>query len=160
MTSQTYSVPEISCEHCVTAITGEVSGVPGVTAVDVNIDAKTVTVTGGDNGAIVAAIDEAGYEIAPSQGRTSAIAEQQLDNGVLRVTRWTFPPGSETGPHRHEYDYVVVPVTDGDLTIESAEGTSVAPIKLGVSYNRDKGVEHNVANDTETTISFVEVELL
>ena len=160
MTSQTYSVPEISCEHCVTAITGEVSGVPGVTAVDVNVDAKTVTVTGGDNDAIVAAIDEAGYDIAATPGRATATAEQQLDDGVVRVTRWTFPPGTETGHHRHEYDYVVVPVTNGDLTIESAEGSSIAPIKIGVSYNRAKGVEHNVANDTDSTISFVEVELL
>jgi len=63
-TTRTYAVPGISCAHCVEAITEHVAPVPGVTALDVDLDAKTVTVTGGDNDAIVAAIDEAGYDIA------------------------------------------------------------------------------------------------
>ena len=59
------SVPGISCDHCVTAITGEMRGVPGVTSVDVNLTAKTVRVTGTDDiAAVRAAIDEAGYEAA------------------------------------------------------------------------------------------------
>jgi quercetin dioxygenase-like cupin family protein len=92
--------------------------------------------------------------------RTAATAEQQIDDGVVRVTKWTFPPHSETGHHRHEFDYVVVPVTDGELTIESAEGTTTFGLSMGGSYNRAKGVEHNVANDGDTTVAFVEVELL
>lgn len=92
--------------------------------------------------------------------RTAAIAEQQIDNGVVRVTKWTFPAGSETGDHVHEYDYVVVPITAGELTIESAEGTSTAPLAIGMSYNRSKGVAHNVANDGLHEVAFVEIELL
>lgn len=64
-TTRTYNVPGVSCEHCVSAITGEVSPLEGVTSVDVDLEAKTVTVIGGDDAAIVAAIDEAGYDIAP-----------------------------------------------------------------------------------------------
>lgn len=60
----TYSVPDISCQHCVDAITTEVTKVDGVTDVNVDLDAKTVAVVGGDETAIVAAIDEAGYDIA------------------------------------------------------------------------------------------------
>jgi copper chaperone len=62
----TYSVPDISCGHCRTAITSEVSTVAGVESVDVDLDAKTVTVTGStlDETAVIAAIDEAGYEVA------------------------------------------------------------------------------------------------
>jgi copper chaperone CopZ len=62
----TYSVPGVSCEHCQRAIEGEVSQVEGVESVDVDLDAKTVTVNGEplDGLAIVAAIDEAGYEVA------------------------------------------------------------------------------------------------
>ena len=60
----TYSVPDISCQHCVDAITSEVTKVDGVTNVTVDLDAKTVAVVGGDDTAIVAAIDEAGYDIA------------------------------------------------------------------------------------------------
>ena len=59
-----YSVLGMTCQHCVNAVTAEVSGVRGVEAVAVDLDAKTVTVTGGDDAAIRAAIDEAGYEVA------------------------------------------------------------------------------------------------
>ena len=38
-----HDVPGISCAHCRAAITEEVSGVPGVTAVEVDLDARTVT---------------------------------------------------------------------------------------------------------------------
>lgn len=60
----TYSVPGMSCEHCRAAITAEVSAVPGVAGVAVDLDSKLVTVTGRalDNASLVAAIDEAGYD--------------------------------------------------------------------------------------------------
>ncbi len=66
MSSVTFSVPDISCAHCKSAIEGEVAQVAGVASVDVDIEAKTVTVVGEplDETAIVAAIDEAGYEVA------------------------------------------------------------------------------------------------
>lgn len=65
MSTVTYSVPDISCGHCRAAITDEVSRVEGVQEVEVDLDAKTVTVTGEplDEPALVAAIDEAGYEV-------------------------------------------------------------------------------------------------
>lgn len=59
-----YSVNGMTCQHCVNAITNEVSAVPGVESVEVDLAAKTVTVSGGDDAAVRAAIDEAGYEIA------------------------------------------------------------------------------------------------
>lgn len=66
MTHLTYSIPGVSCGHCRAAITSEVEKVPGVTAVQVDLDAKRVAVTGErlDDAAIRAAIDEAGYDIA------------------------------------------------------------------------------------------------
>lgn len=62
----TYSVPRISCGHCSTAITGGVTKVGGVSAVDVDLDSKNVTVTGAgfNDAAVRDAIDEAGYDIA------------------------------------------------------------------------------------------------
>jgi len=65
MTS-TYSVPGISCGHCRVAITGEVGQVAGVSAVDVDLDAKRVTVDGNgfDDAAVRTAIDDAGYDVA------------------------------------------------------------------------------------------------
>lgn len=62
----TYSVPGVSCEHCVAAITGEVNKIDGVSDVDVSLEDKRVTVTGDrlDDDAVRTAIDEAGYDIA------------------------------------------------------------------------------------------------
>jgi copper chaperone len=66
MSTATYTVPDISCDHCRHAIEGEVSQVQGVASVEVDVKAKTVTVSGEplDEQAILAAIDEAGYEVA------------------------------------------------------------------------------------------------
>ncbi|MEM9563119.1 MAG: heavy-metal-associated domain-containing protein [Actinomycetota bacterium] len=63
--TRTYRVPDVSCQHCVDAINGEVGPLDGVDSVAVDIEAKTVTVVGGDDGAIRAAIDEAGYDVEP-----------------------------------------------------------------------------------------------
>ena len=60
----TYRAPGMTCDHCKTAVIGEVSKVDGVSAVDVDLDAKLVHVHGADvdRAAVVAAIDEAGYD--------------------------------------------------------------------------------------------------
>jgi copper chaperone len=59
----TYSVPEISCGHCKSTIEAAVQGLGGVARVEVDIDAKTVIVDGGDDDAIVTAIEDAGYDV-------------------------------------------------------------------------------------------------
>ncbi len=66
MQTFTYSVPGISCGHCRAAITGQVTRVAGVAAVDVDLAAKVVTVTGAgvEDAAVRDAIDEAGYDVA------------------------------------------------------------------------------------------------
>ncbi len=62
----TYTVPDMSCGHCRAAIVAEVQAAPGVSAIDVDLDAKRVTVSGRglDDAAVRAAIDEAGYDVA------------------------------------------------------------------------------------------------
>ena len=90
----------------------------------------------------------------------AADAERQIDNERVIVTRWTLPPGAATGPHRHEYDYVVVPVTDGVLVLTDPNGAvSKADLAAGRSYARTAGVEHDVTNGGDAEIVFVEVEL-
>ena len=66
MSTLSYSVPDVSCSHCRQAIRSEISPLPGVQSVEVDLDGKTVTVTGEglDDQAIRVAIDEAGYEVA------------------------------------------------------------------------------------------------
>ena len=60
----TYLVAGMTCDHCKVAVTTEVSQVDGVTTVDVDLDDKLVQVHGSnlDAAAIVAAIDDAGYD--------------------------------------------------------------------------------------------------
>jgi copper chaperone CopZ len=62
----TYSVPGIHCAHCGMSIREEVSEVDGVEDVDVDLDAKVVTIRGRDlsDEKLRAAIEEAGYEAA------------------------------------------------------------------------------------------------
>jgi copper chaperone len=59
-----YLVADMSCEHCRVAVTEEVQSVSGVASVDVDLDAKLVIVHGCDidGEAVIAAIDEAGYD--------------------------------------------------------------------------------------------------
>jgi len=62
----TLSVPGMTCGHCEAAVKQEVGSVAGVINVDVNLDTKDVIVTGSnlDRDAVVAAIDEAGFDVA------------------------------------------------------------------------------------------------
>lgn len=91
--------------------------------------------------------------------RQKAVSTVQIDNPRVIVTEWRFAPGAETGWHRHAHDYVVVPVTDGELRLETAEGERTATLVLGRSYTRSAGVEHNVINDSNHEVAFVEIEL-
>lgn len=61
-----FTVPGMSCGHCESAIKHEVGELDGVATVDVDLDSKSVIVRGEalDRDGIVAAIDEAGYDVA------------------------------------------------------------------------------------------------
>jgi copper chaperone CopZ len=63
-TAHRYLVAGMTCEHCRVAVTQEVQTVAGVASVDVHLDTKLVTVRGDDvdSEAVIAAIDEAGYD--------------------------------------------------------------------------------------------------
>jgi copper chaperone len=65
MSELTFSVPGMTCGHCEAAVKGEVGKVAGVVGVAVDLETKLVTVAGEglDEAAIVAAIDEAGFEV-------------------------------------------------------------------------------------------------
>ena len=75
------------------------------------------------------------------------------------MTEWRFPPGGETGWHRHSMEYVVVPMTTGSLLLETPQGNLKSPLIAGASYTKLMGVEHNVVNDNSHEFVFIEIEL-
>lgn len=90
----------------------------------------------------------------------SGTATVRVDNDRVRVTEWRFRPGEATGHHRHAYDYIVVPIAGGMLRIVAPDGTeSSAELVHGQPYYRDAGVEHDVINDDDKEVAFIEVEL-
>ena len=62
MSSATYLVTGMTCAHCVAAVTKELEAVEGAEQVEVRLDSARAIVTGpADEGAVVAAVEEAGY---------------------------------------------------------------------------------------------------
>ena len=82
-----------------------------------------------------------------------------IDNERVRVTQWRFAPGAATGWHRHEHDYVIVPLTDGTLTLLEPEGDRESALTTGVPYFREAGVEHDVVNANDHEFTFIEIEV-
>ena len=89
----------------------------------------------------------------------TAKASVIIDNQRVIVTRYDFAPGANTGWHRHGHDYVVVPLLDGQVRVESTEGSQLVEMKAGAPYFRNEGVEHDVINANETAYAFIEIEL-
>ena len=88
-----------------------------------------------------------------------AVNTVTIDNDSVRVTEWRFAPGAATGQHRHQRDYVVVPMTTGKLRLVSADGEVLNDLTRGVPYFRRAGAEHNVFNANDFEFVFIEIEL-
>jgi quercetin dioxygenase-like cupin family protein len=92
--------------------------------------------------------------------RPQATSNVLLDDSRVRVTRWDFQPGAETGWHRHGMDYVVTTLTPCAFLLEEpGGGTRRVDMEAGVVYRRDEGVEHNVVNAGTAPMAFIELEL-
>jgi len=59
--------------------------------------------------------------------------DRQIDNARVRVTRHHLAPGTHTGSHRHEHDYVVVPVTAGRMRIVEGGKELLSDLSSGVA---------------------------
>ncbi|NLA64990.1 MAG: cupin domain-containing protein [Leucobacter sp.] len=91
-----------------------------------------------------------------------ASSELQLENEHFRVTKWTIEPGAMIPMHRHEYEYVVVPLVTDTMHVVNADGSElVAELVTGQSYTRPAGSTHQVENrDSAHAVSFIEIERL
>ena len=92
---------------------------------------------------------------------SAATARVTIDDSRVRVTTWTFvTDGDATGVHRHEYDYVVVPITGGTFVVTGIDGSERTMTQIaGAAYRGNCGTEHNVTNASGGEVVFVEVEL-
>jgi quercetin dioxygenase-like cupin family protein len=92
---------------------------------------------------------------------SSASAVVTVDDDRTRVTTWTFGArDDDTGPHVHEYDYIVVPVTGGAFTVTAADGSTREMVQqAGSPYLGIAGTAHNVTSAGDAPATFVEVEL-
>lgn len=90
-----------------------------------------------------------------------AQATQFVDDERIRVTQWRFAArGDATGVHVHEFDYVVIPVTGGELAVDPGDGTTGSRVQVsGTPYSGHAGTRHNVISAGDEPIVFVEVEL-
>jgi beta-alanine degradation protein BauB len=69
-----------------------------------------------------------------------ATSDVQVESLEVRVTEWRLAPGAATGHHVHEMDYVIVPMTDSEMTVVSPGGERArAPVARGKSYFRKAG---------------------
>lgn len=102
-----------------------------------------------------------GRELPNVSSRAAAVATIRIDEPHVRVTEYRFAPGAQTGWHRHAYDYVVVPLLDGQLLLEHPDGSShTTDLKRHLPYERRAGVEHNVISPNAFEFAFLEIELL
>ena len=89
----------------------------------------------------------------------SAVPTVQIDNEHVRVTEWRFAPCAATGWHRHEHNYVIVPMTNGQLRFDTGNSEATAELVIGQSYFRAAPIEHNVMNANPYELAFIEIEL-
>ena len=92
--------------------------------------------------------------------RKKANSNIQIDNERIRVTEYAFNDNEETGFHVHQWDYVVIPQTDGKLLLideHSVETTAI--LVKGQPYYREAGVSHNVINIGKEKLVFIEIEI-
>lgn len=92
---------------------------------------------------------------------SAAVPATIIDNDQIRVTTWTFDQdGVATGQHRHDFDYIVVPITGGTFSVTDADDSVHEMIQVaGMPYFHSAGVIHDVTDTSGQKAVFVDIEL-
>ena len=88
-----------------------------------------------------------------------AVPTLQRDDATVRITRWDFEPGAATGWHSHGWVYFVVMLTDGLMRVHDGDKISEVRRKLGDTYQRPAGIEHDIMNGSDEPMAFIEIEI-
>src|SRR5919106_5174389 len=91
--------------------------------------------------------------------RSAAMRTVQIDNDRVRVSHWRLAAEAATGWHRHEFDYVIVPLMGGTLRLDDGQAVTMTDLEDGESYFRPAGGEDEVLNADRHEFAFVEIEL-
>jgi quercetin dioxygenase-like cupin family protein len=91
----------------------------------------------------------------------SGLAEFNLlfEDDKTKITSWRFAPGTETGWHHHNFDYVTIQKSGGRLKLESESGE----IKY-IDYENDRTagyaapIKHNATNVSDEEVRVIEIE--
>lgn len=128
----TLQVNDMTCAACVNAVERAIKSVPGVTQAQVNLVEKLASVQGGDPEAVLAAIQDAGYQVCPLKKpeasdklhiRFDPQADQQSASallptlGTVTASDW---PNFELDTHLHPAD-VLLTLTKQGLQAELVE---------------------------------------
>ena len=83
-----------------------------------------------------------------------------FENDLVRVWELAVEPGKSKGLHRHDLPYVIVPLTEGRIEIESIDGRVYRPQeKVGEAIWREAGEVHDLRNLGNATYRNVLVEI-
>ncbi len=84
----------------------------------------------------------------------------KIDNEIVKITEYKFSIGAETSWHKHHFDYVVMPITNGKILLVNKDGSeTISILNKGNPYFRKAGVEHNVINIGNEKLIFSEIEI-
>ena len=84
-----------------------------------------------------------------------------FENDQVRVWDFVVEPGRSKGWHRHELPYVIIPMTEGQIEIESALTGQIERPKsvIGSPIWRDAGEVHDLRNVGDSTYRNIIIEL-
>lgn len=82
-----------------------------------------------------------------------------IDNQRVRVGDWQMGPDTHIGPHVHNNDYLIVALSEGELTITTDDEDLAFPMELGATVFGNKDDAHDVLNSGGWGVRFLEIEL-
>src|SRR5437660_10956154 len=87
-----------------------------------------------------------------------AVPTVQIDEAAILVSEWRLAPGAVIDWHRHEYPYVVVPMTTGRLASKGRDGEITTELVAGRCYSRPATVQHVVRSANRIEFGCIEIE--
>ena len=82
-----------------------------------------------------------------------------FDDEKARITSWRFDPGTETGWHHHNIDYVTIQQSGGQLKLESDDGEiKYIDYKNYQTAGYAAPIKHNATNVSDEEVRVIEIE--